>query len=448
MPKLFRFTHFSLRDFILTAGPALVLGLAAIVLAFWWIDPFPPRTLVLSTGQPNSAYEHLGKQYADALAGQGIKLILKPSSGSLENLRRLRDDASGIDAAFVQSGSAHASDADAEGLLSLGSLFMEPVWIFYRSDLALARLADLQGRRINIGQEGTGVPLLFHRLLELNGIAAGTMQLHHFDNTPATVALLDGKIDAVMFSASADDLLVQMLLQTPGIGLFNVEQADAYARRLPFLTAVRLPRGIVDLGKDIPAQETQLVAPVATLVVKDSTHPALTELLVQAASDIHRRPGWFHREGEFPQARYTELPVAREAQRFYEQGPPFFQRYLPYWMATLFGRMWVVLLALGALLLPLMRIVPPLYVWKVRSRIYRWYGLLRKVEQSIADIEPDERRRIAPEQLRRLDEIEMRVNQISIPLAFAEELYRLRSHIQFVRHRLLEPVQQERSLRE
>jgi hypothetical protein len=206
---------------------------------------------------------------------------------------------------------------------------------------------------------------------------------------------------------------------------------------LPFLSHVTLPRGIVDLGQNIPDRDYTLIAPMATLVVREDLHPALIDLLVQAAAGIHRNAGWFQAEREFPTARYTEIPVAKEAQRFYEDGPPFFQRYMPYWVANLAGRMWVVIIALAALLLPLTRIVPPLYVWKVRSRIYRWYGQLRSVEQAIEEVPSGSRHRIYPEQLSRLDDIEAKVNQISIPLAFAEELYRLRSHIHFVRNRLL-----------
>jgi hypothetical protein len=180
-----------------------------------------------------------------------------------------------------------------------------------------------------------------------------------------------------------------------------------------------------------------LIAPTATLVARDDLHPALIDLFVQAASDIHGGAGWFRKQGEFPTARYTEIPVARDAEKFYRDGPPFLQRYMPFWLANFFERMWVVIVALGALVLPLSRIIPPLYVWKVRSRVYRWYGQLRIVEQAIEDVPPEDRAKVYPMQLKHLDEIEEKVNQISIPLSFAEELYGLRSHINFVRKRVM-----------
>jgi len=166
-------------------------------------------------------------------------------------------------------------------------------------------------------------------------------------------------------------------------------------------------------------------------------HPALIDLFVQTATAVHGGAGWFRKQGEFPNASYTEIPVVPEAEKFYREGPPFLQRYMPFWLANFFERMWVVIVALGALFLPLSRIVPPLYVWKVRSRVYRWYGQLRSVEQAIEEVPPARRAEVYPAQLKRLAQLEERVNQISIPLSFADELYRLRSNINLVRKRIL-----------
>jgi hypothetical protein len=297
-------------------------------------------------------------------------------------------------------------------------------------------LTDLKGKRINLGPEGTGVPRLFRQVLDANGIEPKELQIGALENTPATMELLAGRIDGLVFSSAPEAPLIQMLLQTPGIRLFNFTQADAYTRRLPFLTHVVLPRGIVDLGRDIPSQDYHLIAPTATLVAREDLHPALVGLLVKSAGEIHGKAGWFQQQGQFPSPKYTEIPVAREAERYYRDGPPLLQRYLRFWLANLAERLWVVVVALAALLIPLSKVVPPIYVWRVRSRVYRWYGELRKVEQEL-EATPMEAREAAREGLlQRLDEIEERVNHISIPLAYAEELYRLRSHINFVRERV------------
>ncbi|MDQ9170345.1 TAXI family TRAP transporter solute-binding subunit [Oxalobacteraceae bacterium R-40] len=437
MPRIFHFTKFSLRDFIVTAGPPVIVVLALCFIAYRLIDPAPPKHVTISTGQENSAYEEFAKKYAAMLAKQGIQLSLKPSQGSYENLQRLNDPQSGVDIAFVQSGSTDQAEAERKGLISLGSLFTEPVWLFIRDKKNITQLTQLKRLKINVGPEGSGVPQLFRKILSVNGVEPDDLTLGTLENIPATVQLLDGRIDGMVFSSAPDALLIQMLLQTPGIKLFDFAQAEAYTRRFPFLTHVVLPRGIVDLGRDLPPKDYHLIAPTATLVARGDLHPALVDLFVQAASEIHGGAGWFRKQGEFPTASYTEIPVARDAEKFYKNGPPFMQRYMPFWLANVFERMWVVIVALGALLIPLSRIVPPLYVWKVRSRVYRWYGQLRTVEQAVEEVPPEKRTEVYSAQLARLNEIEEKVNQVSIPLSFAEELYGLRSHINFVRKRVL-----------
>ncbi|HJV81035.1 TAXI family TRAP transporter solute-binding subunit [Noviherbaspirillum sp.] len=436
MPKILKFSTFSLRDFLVAAGPAAIAIVLTCFLAYWWVDPSPPDHVTLSTGQGNSAYETFGKKYVAALAKAGIRVDLKPSLGSQENLQRLKDDSSGVDIAFVQSGSTQQEEAERTGLVSLGSLFTEPVWLFLRDGKHVSQLTQLKGLKINVGPEGTGVPKLFKEILSVNGVEPADLRLSALENTPATVELLAGRIDGLVFSSAPDAPLIQMLLQTPGIKLFDFVQAEAYTRRFPFLSHVVLPRGIVDLGRDIPAKDYHLIAPTATLVAREDLHPALIDLFVQAASNIHGDAGWFHRKDEFPTASYTEIEVSPAAQKFYKNGAPLLQRYLPFWVANLLERMWVVVVALGALILPLSRIIPPLYVWKVRSRVYRWYGQLRAVEQAIEDVPQERQADVYRTQLERLNDIEERVNRISIPLSFADELYGLRSHINFVRRRI------------
>lgn len=438
MSAILKFSSFSLRDLLVTAGPTILVIALVCALAYRLVDPSPPARITISTGQENSAYEEFGKKYAKVLARQHIKAALEPSLGSQENLQRLTAPGSQIDIAFVQSGSTEQAEAEQKGLLSLGSLFTEPVWLFYRESKNITRLTQLKGLKINVGPDGSGVPRLFKQLLSVNGVEDSELTLKHLENTPATVALLDGSIDGVVFSSAPDAPLIQMLLQTPGIKLFDFTQAEAYSRRFPFLSHVVLPRGIVDLGRDLPPKDYHLIAPTATLVARRDLHPALIDLFVQAAAEIHGGAGWFRKKGEFPTPGYTEIPVAQEAEKFYKSGPPMMQRYLPFWLANFSERMWVVVVGLGALFLPLSRIIPPLYVWRIRSRVYRWYGKLRTVEQAIENVPLDQRAEVCAAQLRRLNEIDESVNRISIPLSFAEGLYDLRSHINFVRKRVVD----------
>ncbi|MEO5935109.1 MAG: TAXI family TRAP transporter solute-binding subunit [Duganella sp.] len=437
MSKILKFTQFSVRDLFVASAPTIALIVGVCLLAYWLVDPAPPRSVRLATGQENSAYEEFGKKYAAALAKHGVKVTLVPSAGSGENLRRLR--AGEVDIAFVQSGSTNEEAAEREGLSSLGSLFVEPLWLFLRETKGqppITQLSQLKGKKINFGPKGAGAPRLFRQVLALNGLEKEDVERFSLANTPATVELLEGRIDGLVFTSAPEAPLIQMLLQTPGIKLFNFSQAEAYARKLPFLTHVVLPQGIVDLGRDIPAEDYNLIAPTATLVARDDLHPALVDLFVQAASAIHNGAGWFQQQGQFPSAKYTEIPVDAEAAKFYKNGPPLLQRYMTFWLANFFDRMWVVVLALSALVIPLSRIIPPLYVWRIRSRVYRWYGQLRTVEQQVEGAPEGTRMQVYEAQLKRLDEIEELVNQISIPLSFADGLYGLRSHIQFVRKRI------------
>jgi TRAP transporter TAXI family solute receptor len=443
-PKLGKFSLVSLRDLLAASLPTILLVLAACVVAYIVVDPAPPRHVTLATGQENSAYEEFGRKYAASLARDGIKVELQRSLGSEDNLQRLIDGRADI--AFVQSGSTSESQAERRNLVSLGSLFTEPVWLFLREGekrrkLDVRSLTQLKGLRINLGPEGTGVPRLFRQVLAVNGVEPAQLTISSLENTPATVELLAGRIDGLVFSSAPEAPLIQMLLQTPGVKLFDFRQAEAYTRRLPFLTHVVLPRGIVDLGRDIPAQDFHLIAPTATLVAREDLHPALVDQFVKAAIEIHGGAGWFQQQGQFPSPKYTEIPVAREAAKYYRDGPPFLQRYLSFWLANLFDRLWVVVVALAALVIPLSKIVPPLYVWRIRSRVYRWYGQLRAVEQTLekeleANAAPEHMDEVRTGLLRRLDDIEVRVNHISIPLSYADALYGLRSHINFVRQRV------------
>jgi TRAP transporter TAXI family solute receptor len=436
------FSFVSLRDLLVASGPTIILVAAACIAAYLLVDPAPPRQVRLATGQDNSAYQAFGVQYAHALNKDEIRVALQPTLGSRDNLERLRSGQADI--AFVQSGSTSEEEAGKRGLVSLGSLFTEPVWLFLRDSVKTTSLTGLRGLRINLGPEGTGVPNLFRQVLAVNGVEPTELVISELENTPATMALLDGRIDGLVFSSAPEAPLIQMLLQTPGIRLFNFHQAEAYTRRLPFLTHVTLPRGIVDLGRDIPAQDYHLIAPTATLVARDDLHPALIDLFVKAAGEIHGGAGWFQQQGQFPSPKFTEIPVADEAAKYYRDGPPFLQRYMRFWVANLFERLWVVVVALAALVIPLSKIVPPLYVWRVRSRVYRWYGELRAVEQAWergqertpADVDDAQREIVRADLLRRLDEIEEQVNHVSVPLAYADGLYGLRGHINIVRQRL------------
>lgn len=430
----------TLRDLLLATGPFTIVAVALLVATWVMLKPNPPRSLVLATGPSQGAYAEFGKRYAQIISAHGITVELRETQGAAENLALLQDGGSGVDVAFVQGGVGEARRPDEpaeEGLLSLGSMFREPVWIFYREDSAqrlvktarLTALSQLAGWRVNVGTPGSGVPPLMHRLLEANRVEPGALTLSQQAQTPAVVDLLEGRLDAIVLASAPEALMVQMLLQTPGIRLFDFAQSEAYSRRFTFLAPITLPRGVVDLARDLPPRDVHLVAPTATLVARDTLHPALVQLLVQAAQQVHGGAGWFQRKGDFPNALDYERPVSAEAQRLYRAGTPWLQRWLPFWLANLVDRTWLILLSLAAVLIPMSRVVPPLYQFRIRSRVFRWYRQLREIEQAQGS-------RPLPELLRELDRIDRLVERVHVPLSYADELYALRSNIQLVRSRL------------
>jgi TRAP-type uncharacterized transport system substrate-binding protein len=436
MNRYLRRLFVSVRAGLLAGGPLVLIAVVLLVVAYRVLDPNPPRHVVMMTGPGQSAFESFGEQYRQALGREGITLELRRSGGTVANLAALRDESSDVAFAFVQGGATTEGEGGHEGLESLGSLFYEPVWLFHRKPPLKSRpvrLVDMVGWKINAGSPESGGPQLFSRLLEANRIDPGRLELSQLPDTEAVIELLDGRIDAVVFVSAPESPLVQMLLQTPGISLLDFPQAEAYSRRYPFLSAVTLPRGIVAIDRDIPGRNQPLVATTTTLVARDDTHPALVQLMVQAAARIHGGAGWFRHAGEFPNARVAEIPIAPEAARFYRDGRPWLQRYLPWWIANLADRMWLALAAIVAVLLPLSRIVPPIYEFRVRSRVFRWYAQLRQIEDEVAgQLTEDARDRLRA----RLDELDARVERVTVPLSYADELYALRSHINMVRARL------------
>ncbi len=424
----------SWRDIVFVALPSLLLVIGAFWLAAQFIKPAPPDRLIISTGGEGGAYQRFAARYKDVLARYGIALVEKPSAGSTENLARLRNPEFEVDAAFIQGGTARLGEGDE--LVSLGDIYYEPLWIFYR-EAALRggdKLLDLKGKRVAVGGAGSGTHHLAMELLAANSIDAKNTKLIEAGGLGLVERLQKNELDAVFVVGPTQSSLVWSLLYTPGVRLMNLTHAEAYTRRFPHLARLVLPRGAIDLTLDIPPHDTQLLSPMATLLVRDDMHPALIDLLMQAASEVHGAPGVFQKPGEFPRAGHSEFPLSKEAERYYKSGKPFLQRYLPFWAATLIDRMVVMLVPLLAVLVPLFKFAPQLYGWRVRSRIYRRYGELKFLENELNE---DPGRHSRAEWLAKLDAVETDASRIRTPLTFSDMLYTLRGHIDLVREMIL-----------
>lgn len=427
----------SYRDWLAVGVPAVALLAFGFWFAAQFIKPAPPDVLMISTGSEGGAYQSYAARYKAALAEYGIRVVEKPSAGSMENLARLNDPAFEVDVAFVQGGNADVADDPA--LESLGSAYYEPLWVFYRGRPGLTRLEDLAGKRIAVGQPGSGTHKLAMDLLEAHNLADGRASLVSESGFAAAAALQAGAVEAVFLVGPPRSGAVWSLLHADGISLMSFSHADAYVRRFPTLAKLTLPRGVINLERDIPPADVTLISPVATVIARKDTHPALVDLLLQVMAREHRAPDILQRAGEFPSAKQVDFPLSPRAERFYQSGPPLLQRYLPFWLANLIDRTVVMLVPFFALLLPLIKITPPLYTWRVRSRIYRWYGQLKFLEYE-AQHHPENRSR--DEWAKAVDRIEEAVNRIPTPLSFSEHVYTLRAHIGIVREAIARRVDQ------
>ena len=423
----------SWRDLAATLGPVLLLSVAAILLALHFVRPAPPHTLTISSGPDGSTFRTVAEKYQKILARSGVKLVIKPSKGSEENLEHLIDADSDVDVGFVQGGVT--VDGDSSDLISLGSLFYEPLTIFYRSPKPLQRLSELQGKRIAIGSAGSGTRFLALALLKANEIEPkGTTQLLDLEGDAAIKALDARQVDAIFLAGdSAGPSSIRTMLHAEGIRLFDFPQADAYVRRFPYLSKLDLPPGAFDLGDNLPTAPIAMLAPAVELVAKSELHPALSDLLLDAAHEVNGHASLLQNAGEFPSPLHHEFPISDDAARYYKSGKSFAYRFLPFWLASLLDRAVAVLVPIIVVLVPGLRIVPALYGWRINNRIYKRYGELMALERAVLEPLTTEERAALIE---RLGEIEKSIIGSKMPGAYASQIFVLRQHIKFVRDQL------------
>ena len=414
---------------------AAMLVLALPVVTLWWFvgawQPAPPRAMRMVTGPAGSAHAEYGARYRDILARSGVRLELVPTPGALANLERLRDAGSGVGAGFVQAGTT--TPEQSPELVSLGTLFYEPLWLFHRGRDSSLAFPDLRGKRISIGPEGSATRALSLRLLGLAGIDSSAAELLAFAPEEAADRLTRGEIDAAAFLTSWSSPVVQGLLHAEVVTLASFPRADALIARIPVLNKRVLPAGVADLARNIPPTDVVLVASKASLAVRRDLHPALRYLLLHAASEIHGTPSIFHRAGEFPALEAVDLPLADEAEQFHERGSPFLQRHLPFWLAVLTQRVVLTLVPVLGVLLPLLRGLPAVRAWYVHRRVALFYGELKLLD---LEMEGPRAPSTGPDLIRKLDELEVRVSRLRVPEEFAALVYSLREHIRLVRERL------------
>jgi uncharacterized protein len=415
-------------------GPAVLFTIVAFAVAYRFVQPAPPRHITMATGPQDSVYQYYGRMYRDLMAQEGIDVTLAKTAGSIANIELLNERKA--DVAFVQGGTRN--DDGHTKLRSLASLYFEPVWVFVRKNLPVARLADLRGRRIAVDGEGSGTRVIALQLLADIGLDDATVRVSPLGGADAARALGEGRLDAAFFIDPANAPLVHDLFAAHDIRLLPIDRAAAYRLQHRFLSLLTLPEGAIDLAADLPTADTVLLAPAANLVVREDFHPALAELLLTEARKIHGYSGVFEEAGEFPSQKHLEYPIADSAQRFFDSGPSLLQRYLPFWAANLIDRLKIMLLPLIALVYPLFKAIPAIYDWRMSSRIDHWYDELQSIEHNLKAGAPrDELLRSLVE----VEAIEQKVRSLNMPDSYGNPLYDLRLHICMLRDELRSAVE-------
>jgi TRAP transporter TAXI family solute receptor len=416
-------------EFLKVWGLLAVIVLVGFLITYQYVGAPPPKLVRIATGANNGAYYTFAQEYARLLASDGITLEVVPTAGSVENLELLKSGE--VSLALIQGGSATRDDK--ERLQSLGSLFLEPIWIFVRRQSAVKRFLELKGNRVSVGIAGSGTHLLATQLLSAAGITETNTQLIREETTRAIDSLSNGKIDAAFFVASPEAPIIRKLFAAPAVELLNFDRAAAYGRWFPFLTPVTLSEGVIDLQQNLPAHDTPLVAASANLAARRDLNPSLIPAVLNAVTRVHQAGGVLEHKRQFPSVDFADLPLSEDARRYLINGPSFLFRWLPYGTAVLLDRLKILVLPLLALLLPLFKIAPPLYTWRIRSKIYKWYAAVREVESSI---QQDKVSGDPASLINRLSELDRQVASVSVPLSYAAELYHLRLHIRFLQEKL------------
>lgn len=411
-------------------GFGIVILAAGILITYQFIGPPPPDRIVLATGADGGAYQEYGERIASYLQQQGIEVEIRETGGAVENLALLSSD-SGVDIGFVQSGLVNT--ANTEGVAALGSLYLEPLWLFARTGMEVSDAEDLLDMRIAVGAKGSGTRVVVTSLLDAVGIDAQSATLLEIPIDEIQAAFAAGHIDAAFMIGGAESEKIMSLVAFDDVTLHGMPRTEAYARRLSFLSRIVLPRGVLNLEQNKPDNEIATVAVTAMLAAREDLHPAVNDLLMIASAQIFGEHTILADAGTFPSSQNTDLPLSKEARRYFERGAPFLMRYLPFWAATLVDRLWVMLLPLIGLSIPLIKLMPPMYHWRIRRRLLKRYTELHEIDPQRNPVTSEEDREARLEQIQSLD-----INSVGVvvPVSYSDDVYKLRRDIDLVRRKI------------
>ncbi|OAD20240.1 TRAP-type uncharacterized transport system periplasmic component-like protein [Candidatus Thiomargarita nelsonii] len=412
--------------------PIILIILLSMIIAYQFVEPAPPKEGSIATGRVGGGYHTFGLEYQKRLADEGFKLDIQATAGSIEVLKRLKSGE--VSLGLVQGGTGNS--VPNEGLQSLGSLFYEALWVFHRKNLPLEYLFELRGKRVAIGEEGSGTRPVAFQLLQDNQVTQDNTTFLALSSKEAAQQLMAGEIDAAFFVMSPTASIIPELLHNQGVDLMSFKRDLAYSSHYPFLTSVKLGEGMIDLENNIPQEDKILLATTASLVAREDLDPNLVYLFLMKMIEVHKTGGIFEKPGQFPSERFVEFSMNQDASYYLENGPSWLQRIFPFWVATTLDRLKILLIPLLAVMFPLLKGAFPLYQFGVRFKIFRWYSKLSEIDQKVKKLSDLSVIEKEIEQMKALQhEI---IDQVSVPLSYMGEFYALRMHIQLVVDRLEE----------
>jgi TRAP transporter TAXI family solute receptor len=408
---------------------AFVLILLVLGISYQFIDPAPPKKLSIATGTTSGSYYKFAQEYKKLLEKEKFELLIVPTQGSVEALKKLQNKE--VDIAFVQGGVAN--EEEVKTLRSLASIYFEPLWIFYSEKFDFKYINELKGKKVSIGSEGSGTKPLALEILKQNSIDKTNTTLLELSNEAAQQALDEGEIDVLFSVISPSSKMVQSLLSNPKVKLLNIQRASAYSKKLHYLTPVSIGEGVVSLENNIPSSNITLLSTTATLVGQKDLHPDLIRLILKTAKQVHSTPSLFENNEIFPSKKYLQIPLHVDAKHYLEKGDSFLEKIFPFWIASSIDRLVIMIIPLLTLLIPIIKGALPLYRWRIRSSIYKWYKILHEIDLKLESLDKSELPKIK-EDLEKMAEDIQKISKI--PLSYMGEYYDLRVHANLILGRI------------
>jgi len=410
--------------FLYLSGLAILIAIAITVVKLFLL---PPSSIDIAAGPKGSYLYEIAQKYKVEFEKAGVQVNVMETSGTLENLEHVSHPDKMIEFGFLEGGAADRKDYPS--LESLGSIAYAPIWVFYRSDLGnIYDINELKGKRIAIGGTSQGIHANALDLLNAVGINSSNSKLSNIGREEALKALHSNQIDAMFYSAPAEDPLVKILFNDARLKPLQWPDAEGIARNLREYHVLNLPFGAIDLANSMPAKDMKVLATTITVITKKDTHSALIYLMMGVMDDIHEAPSIMHAENEFPSDKDVDFPLSDDAEDYYKKGgKPFLQRYLPYWAASFLGKLLLILVPLLAIFYPLSQSYPAIQQWYYTNRVNRFYDQLVKIEKRLDDGADREIIKYDIQVLRA--EIELLIKLEKIPNMYTNLLYDLRWHV-------------------